>query len=72
PVTVHWGLPDPAGAEAADQPAAFSAAYASLQRRITAMLEVPLETMDARMQREALQRIHESVCADERQGSCTA
>lgn len=65
PVTVHWGLADPAAADAADQPAAFSAAYAALQRRITAMLEVPLETMDARMRREALQRIHESACLRE-------
>ena len=67
PVTVHWGLADPAAADAADQPAAFRVAYDALHRRVSAMLEVPLETMDPRMRREALQRIHEFVGTEELQ-----
>jgi arsenate reductase len=65
PVTVHWGIDDPAAAEAAKQPQAFAAACDALTRRIAAMLEVPLESLDPRMRREALQRIHESACVAE-------
>lgn len=52
PVTVHWGVPDPA----ADGD--FDAAYARLRRRVEAMLELRLEDLDADEQRQALQRIH--------------
>lgn len=52
PVTVHWGVPDPA----ADGD--FDAAYARLRRRVEAMLEFRLEDLDADEQRQALQRIH--------------
>lgn len=53
PVTVHWGIPDPA----ADND--FDSAYARLRGRIEAMLELPLADMGAAKRREALSRIHE-------------
>jgi len=53
PVTVHWGIPDPA----ADGD--FDSAYARLRGRIEAMLDLPLAQMDAAERREALSRIHE-------------
>lgn len=39
PLTVHWGIPDPAGADGAEGgEAAFDLAYDRLERRITAFL----------------------------------
>jgi arsenate reductase len=52
PVTVHWGIPDPA----ADGD--FDAAYSRLRTRIEEMLELPLEQLDAAERREALEGIH--------------
>ena len=52
PVTVHWGIPDPA----ADGD--FDAAYARLRARIEAMLELPLEQLDAARRGDALARLH--------------
>ena len=54
PVTVHWGIPDPA----ADGD--FDAAYARLRRRVQAMIDLPLAQMDSGERREALSRIHEA------------
>ena len=59
PVTVHWGIPDPADAPAADSDAAFDLAYRQLRVRIEQMLELPLESMDVRHRKDALQRIHD-------------
>ena len=52
PVNVHWGIPDPA----ADND--FDAAYARLRRRVEAMLELPLESLDAARLEKALAGIH--------------
>ena len=54
PVTVHWGIPDPA----ADGD--FDAAYGRLRMRIEAMLGLPLESMEPGDRLAALRRIHES------------
>ena len=53
PVSVHWGIPDPA----ADGD--FDAAYARLRGRIEAMLELPLEELDSSALQAALGRIHD-------------
>jgi arsenate reductase len=53
PVTVHWGIPDPA----ADGD--FDAAYLRLRRRVAAMLELPVEDLDAASLKDALARIHD-------------
>jgi arsenate reductase len=53
PVTVHWGIPDPA----ADGD--FDAAYRRLRCRVEGMLELPLEDLDAGALQDALARIHE-------------
>ena len=53
PVTVHWGIPDPA----ADGD--FDAAYARLRGRIETMAALPLETMSSNEIREQLTAIHE-------------
>lgn len=46
-VKVHWGLPDPAhvSGSAADIEAAFENTYAALEKRIRAMLALPLDDL---------------------------
>ncbi len=53
PVTVHWGVPDPA----ADGD--FDSAYERLRSRIEAMLRLPIARMDTTERSIALSRIHE-------------
>ena len=52
PVTVHWGIPDPA----ADGD--FDAAYARLRDRIEAMIELSLQSLSTDELREQLAAIH--------------
>jgi len=52
PVTVHWGIPDPA------RDGDFDTAYARLRRRVEAMLALPLDDLDAAGLKDALDRIH--------------
>jgi arsenate reductase len=64
PVTVHWGIADPADAndeQSAEQiEAAFDLAYKQLRSRIEQVLELPFESMDIRYRKDALQRIHDA------------
>jgi len=63
PVTVHWGIPDPANIDdEVARDAAFDIAYTQLRRRIVAMLALPqdLSTDDLRL---ALQQVHEQAQA---------
>ena len=46
PMTAHWGIPDPAGAEPEKQDRAFRDAYHALQRRIGLFLSLPLGSID--------------------------
>ena len=66
PVTVHWGIPDPA-IEGSDEEirAAFDRAYAALERRIRAALELPLEEMPPEKRQDALTAIHASAQASD-------
>jgi len=52
PITVHWGIPDPA----ADGD--FDAAYARLRRRVEAMVGLPVNEMGKDELLAELQRIH--------------
>jgi len=62
PVTAHWGVEDPAAHM--DDPvrarAVIAAAYAILRRRIQALLDLPLESLDPPARRERLRAIGES------------
>jgi arsenate reductase len=63
PVTVHWGIPDPA-IESDDEEliaVEFDRAYAQLLGRIKAMLALPIETMNDVELADALQQIHRSI-----------
>ena len=52
PITVHWGIPDPA----ADGD--FDAAYARLRRRVEALVKLPAEQMTKEELGAALAAIH--------------
>jgi arsenate reductase (thioredoxin) len=56
PVTVHWGLPDPAAVEGSEEGkrAAFDTTAATLQSRIAQLVALPLETMPPDASRAAL------------------
>lgn len=54
PVTVHWGIPDPA------IDGDFDSAYARLRRRVEAMLALPLPDMSDEDVATALDRVHRS------------
>lgn len=62
PVTVHWGIPDPAieSDDTAVVGAAFDAAYTRLRRRVESMLALPLEQMSSAELVDALEAIHQS------------
>lgn len=60
PVTVHWGIPDPAHASTAEAGAAFEQTYQQLRSRIEQVLELPLDSLDPRQWKDAFQRIHEA------------
>lgn len=66
PVTAHWGIADPAAADSADLDAAFARAYRALRERIEAVMELPLDSMDVRYHKDALQRIHEAASMREK------
>ncbi len=65
PVPVHWGIPDPADASDDETDAAFDEAYAQLRTRIEQTLELPLESLDVRYRKDALQRIHDAATVRE-------
>ena len=48
PVTAHWGVPDPAAVEGAEEErmAAFRDAYRRLEARIKLFVALPLEKLD--------------------------
>jgi arsenate reductase len=55
PLTAHWGIPDPAAVSGTTEEVerAFSQAFASLDRRISLFLSLPIATLDAfALQRE--------------------
>lgn len=54
PVTVHWGISDPAG------DGDFDAAYRRLRSRVEAMLNLPVEEMNADELLAALVQVHRS------------
>jgi protein-tyrosine-phosphatase len=59
PATTHWGVPDPAAVEGADEAkrAAFLAAYEKLAQRIDRMIALPVERLDAPTLKQNLDEI---------------
>lgn len=69
PVKAHWGIPDPAAADDKERTAAFDRAYEQLKRRVEALVELPLDDMDAESVAEALTAIHALAEAREEDGA---
>jgi arsenate reductase (thioredoxin) len=48
PITAHWGFPDPAAIEDADDEkrAAFAQTFRQMRKRVELLLSLPLETLD--------------------------
>jgi len=64
PATTHWGIADPAHVEPlAARRSAFETAYAELEKRIAAFLQLPLETMPTVAIVEAAKKIHQEASA---------
>lgn len=59
PLRVHWGIPDPAAVQGTDaeKRAAFMEAYRRLSSRVSALVNVPLESLDAAALRSSLSEI---------------
>lgn len=62
PMTVHWGMSDPAAVEGADEEKrrTFEEAYRVLEARIGRLVALPIESLDAEALREKLRGIGES------------
>lgn len=54
PLSVHWGIADPAARAPADQRAAMLAAYRQLAARATSLVNLPIERMDLPSLQQAL------------------
>lgn len=61
PVQAHWGLPDPAAAPEAEQPAAFERTYQALKTRIEHLAALPLGQLSHEELKVRLHAIHEAV-----------
>ena len=66
---VHWGLPDPAAVEPGAARRAFERTYRQLDRRIEAVLALPLEGMEPPDVAEAADGIHRAASAREEDGA---
>ena len=64
PATAHWAIADPAHVEPlAARRAAFETAYGELEKRISAFLQLPLETMSSAAIIEEARVIHKEAAA---------
>lgn len=63
PLTVHWGIDDPAAVEGSneDKVAAFRLAYDILEKRIGALLSMPFEDMDNETLKARLEMIAQTI-----------
>jgi arsenate reductase (thioredoxin) len=57
PVQSHWGVEDPAAAAPEDWTGAFDTGYDILSRRAAALINLPIETLDAATLKVELDRI---------------
>ncbi|PAX06489.1 hypothetical protein CKY28_17215 [Sphingomonas lenta] len=72
PITVHWGLPDPAAVEGDETAvdAAFEAVHAALSRRIGELVQLPIldRQVPAAALRRRLQAVHDDLEAADAPG----
>ena len=65
PMTAHWGVPDPAAATGSDAEiaAAFAETYRLMNNRISAFVNLPLESIDRLSLTNRLKEIHRETSA---------
>ena len=65
PMTAHWGVPDPAAVTGSDAEiaAAFAETYRLMNNRISAFVNLPLESIDRLSLTNRLKEIHEGAPA---------
>jgi arsenate reductase len=61
PMTAHWGIPDPAAVTGSPEQIAraFATAFATLERRISLFLALPISTLEKLSLQQALNKIGE-------------
>ncbi len=66
PMTVHWGVPDPAAAEGseAERRVAFNDAFRMLFNRISIFVNLPMDTLDKLTLRQRLEEIGQNATVD--------
>jgi len=66
PMTVHWGIDDPAAADGSDEEKrlAFRKAFDELQRRVRAFIDLPIGSLDPLELKQRLQAIGNSRAMD--------
>lgn len=69
PVTVHWGIEDPAAIEGDGQRAAFETAFRLLKSRVAMLLSLPIESLDLATLKSKLQEIGRAEGATDKAGS---
>ncbi len=57
PMTAHWGMPDPGGAEPAQRERAFRETFVLLDRRISLFCSLPLAALDKLAIKKEIERI---------------
>lgn len=59
PMTVHWGVPDPAAVTGTESEvaAAFEETYRTMHARVSGLVDLPVETLDPRSLRKRLMEI---------------
>ncbi len=57
PITAHWGIEDPAAVEGPGQREAFERALRFLQNRISLLVSLPMDSIDALTLRGKLREI---------------
>jgi arsenate reductase (thioredoxin) len=57
PMTVHWGIADPAAADDSDKASAFRKAFKELETRIQLLVDIPIASLDRMKLKEALNAI---------------
>lgn len=72
PVTAHWGIEDPAAVEGDGQRRAFEIALRYLTNRISLLLALPIESIDAMTLKTKLREIGQSEGATDQAGATVA
>jgi protein-tyrosine-phosphatase len=63
PLKAHWGVPDPPSATGPETAPAFELTYAKLEKRVDALIALPVESMDRDALKASLDAIGKTIDA---------